>query len=64
MPHPCDFESNCYDGWPYTQNDGFLGQAVQNTTMTDKASKEVRQAVNYFQKKNNWSVAYGHAFVR
>lgn len=21
----CDALGNCYDGWPFTQNDGFLG---------------------------------------
>lgn len=64
MRRTCDAEGNCYDGWPYTQNDGWLGQAASNTSLTDAASKEVRQAVKLFQKKDNWSVAYGHAFVR
>ena len=37
----CDFAGNCYDGWPFTQNDGFMGQSTSNTSLSAPADVKV-----------------------
>lgn len=60
----CDKDGQCFDGWPYTQNDGFLGQAAQNSSFTDADSVAVRDAVLKMQNPKQFSASYGHAFIR
>jgi hypothetical protein len=60
----CDKDGQCFDGWPYTQNDGYLGQAAQNSSFTDADSKAVRDAVLKMQNPKQFSASYGHAFIR
>jgi hypothetical protein len=37
----CDFAGNCYDGWPFTQNDGFMGQSTSNKSLSAPADVKV-----------------------
>lgn len=52
----------CYDGWPYTQNDGYLGQASQGLGPAASTSdaKTVKAATTYFAgNKAGWDASYG-----
>lgn len=60
----CDSDNQCFDGWPYTQNDGYLGQAAQNSSFTDADSVAVRDAVLKMLNPKQFSASYGHAFIR
>lgn len=63
----CNPSWRCYDNWPYTQNDGWMGYATQNPNHPNatKAWREIRKAVLTFRNnKQAWDNAYGNAFVR
>eukprot|EP00877_Chromochloris_zofingiensis_P000702 jgi/Chrzof1/10632/Cz05g06020.t1 len=63
----CNPKWRCYDGWPYTAADGWLGFAHQNPKHPNATNTwhEIRAAINTFRNNEKaWNAAYGNAFVR
>lgn len=55
----CDSSKNCFEGWPYTMNDGFLGQTATNASAADDFLV-VRQTVKMMaHNPDAWNACYG-----
>ena len=55
----CDSDGNCFEGWPYTMNDGFLGQSSNNATAADDMLV-VRQTIKTMAHNPDvWNACYG-----
>lgn len=55
----CDSSQNCFEGWPYTMNDGFLGQTATNASATDDFLVLQQAVMTMAHNPDVWNACYG-----